>query len=90
MPEHPRNHPHHHSAVQRAEHVGRDGGEVEPYPFIYSKDPMDERRFLHPGEPYGPAFTHGPPTWVLWVLGVVVAVVIGGGLIASVVQAVTK
>lgn len=89
MPEHQHNHPHHHSAVERTGHAAHEG-EVEPYPYIYSKDPMDERRFLRPGEAYGPAYARGPSTWVLWVLGIVVAVIIGGGLIAAIVQAVTR
>ncbi|HLZ24326.1 MAG TPA: hypothetical protein VKQ30_19605 [Ktedonobacterales bacterium] len=87
MPEHPRNHPHHHSAVERTEH---EGAAPEPYPFIYSKDPLDERRFLRPGEGYGPAFAHGPSSGVLWILGIILAVIIGGGLISILVQAVMK
>ena len=90
MPEHPRNHPHHHSARVRAEHTGGTGEPTEPYPYIYSKDPMDPRRFLQPGETYGPATARGPSTWVIWVLGIVLALIIGAGLISAIIQAMAR
>ena len=87
MPEHQHNHPHHHSAVERARN---ESASSEPYPFIYSKDPMDERRYLRPGQAYGPAYARGPSSWVLWILGIIVAAVIGAGLISIIVQAIAK
>jgi hypothetical protein len=47
--------PHHHRQHTRP----RDGNRVyprEPYPFIYSKDPFDSRRFARPWAPYQPAY----------------------------------
>lgn len=87
MPEHQHNHPHHHNSIERA---GNEGAPSEPYPFIYSKDPMDERRYLRPGQAYGPAYARGPSSWVLWILGIIVAAVIGAGLISIIVQAIAK
>lgn len=79
MPQHQHNHPHHHSAEVRASH---EDIPAEPYPYIYSKDRLDERRFLSPGEPPGFAYSRGPSSWVLWVLGIVLALIIGAGLIS--------
>jgi hypothetical protein len=90
MSEHQHNHPHHHSAAERGEHTGHDGGFSEPYPFIYSKDSMDERRYLRPGEAYGPASARGPSNAVVWILGIIVALLIGAGLISILVQAVAR
>jgi hypothetical protein len=79
MPEHQRNHPHHHSAAERA---GHEDAPIEPYPYVYSKDLLDPRRFLRPGEPYGPASVRGPSSWVLWLLGAILALIIGAGLLS--------
>lgn len=82
MPEHQHNHPHHHSALERA---GHEDVPAEPYPYIYSKDAMDERRFLQPGGRPGYAYARGPSSWVLWILGGILALIIGAGLISVIV-----
>lgn len=74
-------------ALQRHEYG--DSAPAEPYPFIFSFDPLEERRFAAPGQPYGPARNRLPRAAALaaWVI---VILLVGGGLISLIVQLVGR
>lgn len=72
----------HQGTATRYEHEGPMSS--EPYPFIYSRDPWDERRFAGPG--YSPASTR-PSRFgrvVSWALGILILAIIVAGLISVV------
>lgn len=81
----------HPNRVKRVGHQGtatgherEDPGPSEPYPFVYSRDPWDERRFAGPG--YWPAGTR-PSRFgrvVSWALGILILAIIVAGLISIV------
>jgi hypothetical protein len=77
-------HPHHHG-----HHDDREGAATlaseESYPYVYSKDPYDPRRFMRPGDVYGPALRRLPRSDVVasWLVIVGVAAIFIASLAAA-------
>jgi hypothetical protein len=53
---------------------------TEPYPYVFSSDVFDQRRFGVPGQPYGPA-SNLPSRAATWFAIVVIVLVLGLGLL---------
>ena len=71
-----------HSAVGGHTHrqLGPLRDTTDPYPYVFSSDVFDRRRFGVPGRPYGPAGNRLPRA-ATWFAIVVIALVVALGLL---------
>jgi hypothetical protein len=81
-------HPHAHPHAQ-AQHGDEQPLRADPYPFVYSKDPWDRRRFDLPGTA-APSSGKRLPNAVVWFSWAIVVLLIGGGLLSLVLRAVGR
>src|SRR5207248_10098273 len=85
---HPASHPHdqHPQGHEHAKHGDERPVQGDPYPFIYSKDPWDRRRFGPPGAA-APSSGRRLPNAAVWFSWVIIVLVLGGGLLSVVLRA---
>jgi hypothetical protein len=81
---HQHSHPHHNGRDDGREGAGTLASE-ERYPYVYSKDPYDPRRFMSSGDVYGPALHRLPRSAVVasWLVVVGVAALFIASLAAA-------
>ena len=82
-------HPGQHDHTAAHHHSPTEPAPSDPYPFVYSKDPFDSRRFAAPGAPYGPASNRVSRAASIFSI-VLICAVLGLGLLALVLALIGK
>ena len=86
---HPESHPHDQHPHAHAKHGDEQPLRADPYPFVYSKDAWDRRRFGLPGAA-APSSGRRLPDAAVWFSWAIVVLLIGGGLLSLVLRAVGR
>lgn len=86
---HPERHPHDQHPRAHARHGDEQPLRSDPYPFVYSKDPWDQRRFGVPGMA-APSSGKRLPNMAVWFSWAILVLLIGGGLLSLVLRAVGR